>query len=67
MICSVIIFFGLNHVQVNVSLAQLPAARDFYLNFMGMKEIERPRVFKSEGFWFHAGTATLSTAICAMF
>ena len=47
---------GLNHVQVNVSLAQLPAARDFYLNFMGMKEIERPKAFKSEGFWFHAGT-----------
>ena len=47
---------GLNHVQVNVSMAQLPAAREFYLNFMGMKEIERPKAFKSEGFWFHAGT-----------
>ena len=46
---------GVNHVQVNVSLAQLPAARDFYLGFLGMKEIPRPPVFRSEGFWFHAG------------
>jgi catechol 2,3-dioxygenase-like lactoylglutathione lyase family enzyme len=46
---------GVNHAQVNVSLAQLPAAREFYLGFMGMKEIDRPPVFKSEGFWFHAG------------
>ncbi len=47
---------GVNHMQVNVSAAQLPAAREFYLNFMGMTEIPRPAVFKSEGFWFHAGT-----------
>ena len=46
---------GVNHVQVNVTLAELPAAREFYLNFLGMKEIPRPPVFKSEGFWFHAG------------
>jgi|SRR6185437_7796194 len=47
---------ALNHVQVNVSASQLAAAREFYLNFMGMTEIPRPAVFKSEGFWFHAGT-----------
>jgi catechol 2,3-dioxygenase-like lactoylglutathione lyase family enzyme len=46
---------GVNHAQVNVSLAQLPQAREFYLGFLGMKEITRPAVFKSEGFWFHAG------------
>jgi catechol 2,3-dioxygenase-like lactoylglutathione lyase family enzyme len=46
---------GVNHVQVNVSLAELGAAREFYLGFLGMKEIARPPVFKSEGFWFHAG------------
>ena len=46
---------GVNHVQVNVSLAELSAAREFYLGFLGMKEIARPPVFKSEGFWFHAG------------
>ncbi len=47
---------GVNHAQVNVTPAELPAAREFYLGFMGMKEIERPPVFKSEGFWFHAGS-----------
>jgi catechol 2,3-dioxygenase-like lactoylglutathione lyase family enzyme len=46
---------GVNHVQVNVTPAELPAAREFYLNFLGMKEIVRPPVFRSEGFWFHAG------------
>lgn len=46
---------GVNHVQVNVTQAQLPAARDFYLGFLGMKEIARPPVFKSDGFWFAAG------------
>jgi catechol 2,3-dioxygenase-like lactoylglutathione lyase family enzyme len=46
---------GVNHVQVNVTAAELPAAREFYLKFLGMKEIARPPVFKSEGFWFHAG------------
>jgi len=47
---------GMNHAQVNVSLQQLPAAREFYLGFLGMQEIDRPAVFKSEGFWFNAGS-----------
>jgi catechol 2,3-dioxygenase-like lactoylglutathione lyase family enzyme len=47
---------GMNHAQVNVSLAQLPAAREFYLGFLGLQEIDRPAVFKSEGFWFNAGS-----------
>jgi catechol 2,3-dioxygenase-like lactoylglutathione lyase family enzyme len=46
---------GVNHVQVNVSTSELPAARDFYLNFMGLKEIPRPNTFKSPGIWMHAG------------
>jgi catechol 2,3-dioxygenase-like lactoylglutathione lyase family enzyme len=46
---------GVNHVQVNVSPAQLPAAREFYLGFLEMTEIPRPPVFRSDGFWFHAG------------
>jgi len=46
---------GVNHVQVNVTKAELPAAREFYLGFLGMREIERPAVFTSDGFWFHAG------------
>ena len=47
---------GVNHVQVNVTKAELPAAREFYLGFMGMTEIHRPPVFKSDGVWMHAGS-----------
>ena len=46
---------GVNHVQVNVSPAELAKARDFYLEFLGMSEIHRPDIFKSQGFWFSAG------------
>ena len=46
---------GVNHVQVNVPTTALPQAREFYLNFMGMKEITRPTSFKSPGIWMHAG------------
>ena len=46
---------GVNHVQVNVTDAELPAAREFYLGFLGMTEIPRPPVFRSGGFWFRAG------------
>ncbi|CAN5621780.1 VOC family protein [soil metagenome] len=47
---------GVNHVQVNVSAAELDRAREFYLQFMGFKEITRPRTFKSKGVWMHAGS-----------
>ena len=46
---------GVNHVQVNVPSADLERAREFYLGFMGMKEIPRPNTFKSKGIWMHAG------------
>ncbi len=47
---------GVNHVQVNVPSADLERARDFYIGFMGMKEIARPAVFNSAGIWAHAGS-----------
>jgi catechol 2,3-dioxygenase-like lactoylglutathione lyase family enzyme len=46
---------GVNHVQVNVPSADLERARDFYISFLGMKEIGRPNTFKSKGIWMHAG------------
>jgi catechol 2,3-dioxygenase-like lactoylglutathione lyase family enzyme len=50
---------GVNHAQVNVPKAQLAQARDFYLNFLGLKEISRPPVFRSDGFWTNAGSFEL--------
>ena len=44
-----------NHVQVNVPTAELERAREFYLGFLGLREISRPDVFKSAGIWMHAG------------
>jgi catechol 2,3-dioxygenase-like lactoylglutathione lyase family enzyme len=49
------VIVGVNHVQVNVAHAELERAREFYIGFMGMKEIPRPTTFKSKGFWMHAG------------
>jgi catechol 2,3-dioxygenase-like lactoylglutathione lyase family enzyme len=46
---------GVNHVQVNVPHADLERAREFYVGFMGMREIPRPGMFKSKGIWMHAG------------
>jgi catechol 2,3-dioxygenase-like lactoylglutathione lyase family enzyme len=47
---------GVNHVQVNVPSAELERARAFYLDFLGLKEIPRPPVFKSKGIWMNAGS-----------
>lgn len=46
---------GVNHVQVNVPLESLAAARAFYVGFLGLKEVARPSVFKSKGLWLNAG------------
>ena len=46
---------GVNHVQVNVPTADLERAREFYVNFMGMREIARPGTFTSKGIWLNAG------------
>ena len=54
---------GVNHAQVNVSKADLPKAREFYLNFLGLKEIARPPVFKSDGFWTNAGSFELHIGV----
>ena len=47
---------GVNHFQVNVPTDDHARARDFYLGFLGFKEIHRPDVFKSGGTWMNAGT-----------
>ena len=46
---------GVNHVQVNVPTADLERARDFYVNFMGMRQTPRPSTFTSNGIWLNAG------------
>ena len=47
---------GVNHVQVNVPPADLERACEFYVGFMGMREIPRPQTFTSKGMWLNVGT-----------
>jgi catechol 2,3-dioxygenase-like lactoylglutathione lyase family enzyme len=54
---------GVNHAQVNVSREQLEAAREFYIGFLGLREIDRPAVFKSPGVWLNAGRFELHIGV----
>jgi len=54
---------GVNHAQVNVATADLDRAREFYLSFLGMREIHRPAVFTSKGHWLNAGNFELHIGV----
>ena len=54
---------GVNHAQVNVPKASLAQAREFYLGFLGLKEVARPPVFRSDGFWTNAGSFELHIGV----
>lgn len=54
---------GVNHAQVNVPSDKLDEARAFYIDFLGMKQIHRPPVFKSNGIWLHAGNFELHIGV----
>ena len=44
-----------NHVQITVPSDALDRARAFYIDFLGLREIERPSAFKRAGIWMNAG------------
>jgi catechol 2,3-dioxygenase-like lactoylglutathione lyase family enzyme len=50
------VIVGVNHVQVNVPTDALEAAREFYIGFLGLREISRPTTFNSAGIWMNAGS-----------
>ena len=54
---------GVNHAQVNVPAADLERAREFYIGFLGMREIARPEVFTSKGIWLNAGPFELHIGV----
>jgi catechol 2,3-dioxygenase-like lactoylglutathione lyase family enzyme len=54
---------GVNHAQVNVPSVELERARAFYIGFLGLKEIQRPAVFKSAGIWMNAGSFELHIGV----
>jgi catechol 2,3-dioxygenase-like lactoylglutathione lyase family enzyme len=47
---------GVNHAQVNVPTDALESAREFYVGFLGLREIARPTTFNSNGIWMNAGS-----------
>jgi catechol 2,3-dioxygenase-like lactoylglutathione lyase family enzyme len=57
------VILGVNHVQVNVAPEDLAKARDFYVDFMGMRQIPRPATFKSKGIWLNAGMFELHIGV----
>jgi catechol 2,3-dioxygenase-like lactoylglutathione lyase family enzyme len=54
---------GVNHAQVNVPSEDLEQAREFYIGFLGMREIQRPAVFTSKGIWVNAGNFELHIGV----
>lgn len=47
---------GINHVQITIPEGQEQAAREFYCDLLGLKEIEKPDVLKPNGgFWLQLG------------
>lgn len=45
-------FLRLNHVQICIPVGKEQEAREFYCDFLGLEEIEKPDVLKKNGgFW----------------
>ena len=50
------IVVGVDHVQITIGLGQEGAARRFYCEILGLREIEKPEGLKARGgFWLRVG------------
>ncbi len=55
---------GLHHAQITISTADETAARAFYLDVLGLAEIEKPASLRGRGgFWLHAGDSVVHVGI----
>lgn len=55
---------GLDHAQITVPPGAEPAAREFYCDFLGLKETEKPDNRKAKGgFWLQLGPAQVHVSI----
>jgi catechol 2,3-dioxygenase-like lactoylglutathione lyase family enzyme len=51
---------GIHHVQVTVPRGELERAREFYLGFLGLAEVEKPPALRARGgFWAQVGAHQL--------
>ncbi len=47
---------GIDHAQITIPLGQEAEARDFYCDFLGLEELEKPESLKARGgFWLAVG------------
>ncbi len=55
---------GLHHAQITISAADEEAAREFYLDFLGLTEIEKPTSLHGRGgFWLQAGDSVVHVGV----
>lgn len=48
---------NVDHAQITIPTGSEPTAREFYCEFLGLKEIEKPENLKKRGgFWLQVGT-----------
>ena len=56
-------FTRINHIHICVPLERLEEARLFYINVVGLLQIERPHVFPAPGHWFNIGDIELHIGV----
>ena len=55
---------GIHHVQITISSADEAAARGFYVDLLGLPEVEKPDSLKGRGgFWVQAGDRQLHVGV----
>ena len=55
---------GVDHVQITVSAADVEAARGFYCEVLGLREVEKPDSLKPNGgFWAATGDVVLHVGV----
>jgi catechol 2,3-dioxygenase-like lactoylglutathione lyase family enzyme len=55
---------GIDHVQITIPVIEEAAARDFYCQLLGLREIEKPASLKGRGgFWLQVGDRPLHVGV----
>ncbi len=55
---------GVNHAQITVPVDEEDAARVFYMQLLGLREIPKPEVLEGRGgFWLAAGNIQIHVAV----
>ncbi len=54
---------GLDHIQLAIPAGGEDAAREFYGNALGMREVAKPAGLSKSGCWFESGTLKLHLGV----